>query len=265
MQTVIAAAGTYTSTDKPGKLNEYIMSHVSPGNSFFGINSGNDTIFHTNQTVAMLVVSVILLILFGALYKKNQKVPTGLTNFLETFVMFVRNEIVIANMGQEDGRKWAPLFCTFFFFVLGCNLLGLVPGATTATGNINVTAALACVTFFAMTVGAIVTKGPGAWFSAFVPHGVPIPVLLLITPLELLGLVVKTIALMIRLFANMMAGHIVLFAMIGLVYVIGNVAIMASPISLAVYGLELFVAFLQAYIFTYLSAMFLGSVLHPDH
>ena len=116
-----------------------------------------------------------------------------------------------------------------------------------------------------MTIGAIISKGPGKWFSACVPHGVPVPVLLLITPLELLGLVVKTIALMIRLFANMMAGHIVLFAMIGLVYVIGNIAIIASPISLAVYGLELFVAFLQAYIFTYLSAMFLGSVLHPDH
>ena len=123
-------------------------------------------------------------------------------------------------MGQEDGRKWAPLFCTFFFFVLGCNLLGLVPGSTTATGNINVTAALACVTLFCMTVGVIIAKGPGNWFSAFVPHGVPLPVLFLITPLELLGLLVKTIALTIRLFANMMAGHIVLFAMIGLIYVL---------------------------------------------
>ncbi|MCM8538126.1 MAG: F0F1 ATP synthase subunit A [Lentisphaeraceae bacterium] len=264
MQTVIAA-GSYEGTTKAEKLTEYIMHHVSPGEKIFGIKSGHDTIFHTNQTLAMLIVSVLLLIIFGAIYKKNQKVPTGITNFLETFVMFVRNEIVIANMGQEDGRKWAPLFCTFFFFVLGCNLLGLIPGSTTATGNINVTAALAGITFFAMTIGAIIAKGPGKWFSAFVPHGVPLPVLFLITPLELLGLVVKTIALMIRLFANMMAGHIVLFAMIGLIYVLGLVALPAAGISFAVYGLEVFVAFLQAYIFTYLSAMFLGSVLHPDH
>ena len=262
MNALIAAGGHYTSTTKDGMLQEYIMHHVMKGDTFFGVKLPE---WLSNQTLAMLIVSVILIILFGVIYKKKQKVPTGITNFLEVFVLFVRNEITIANLGDKDGRKWAPLFCTFFFFILGCNLLGLIPGTATATGNINVTAGLATITLVAMTVGVIVINGPAKWFGAFVPSGVPLPVLFLITPLEIMGLFVKTIALTIRLFANMMAGHIVLFAMIGLLYVIGNIALPAAGIGLAVYGLETFVAFLQAYIFTYLSAMFLGSVLHPEH
>jgi len=262
MNALIAAGTEYTSTTKDGKLLEYIMGHVQKGYHFMGATLPD---WLPNQVLAMMIVSVILIVLFGVLYKKNQKVPTGVTNFLEVFVLFVRNEITIANLGEKDGRKWAPLFCNFFFFVLGCNLLGLIPGSATATGNVNVTAGLAAITLLSMTVGVMVVNGPKQWFMAFVPHGVPLPVLFLLTPLEILGLAVKAVALMIRLFANMMAGHIVLFSLIGLVYVLGNVALPFAGVSLAVYGLELFVAFLQAYIFTYLSAMFLGSVLHPAH
>ena len=258
----LAAAGyEYQSPDRMGKLVEWILNHVQPGGHHFFVHTPIAA-----QIIAMIVVSVVVLILFGVIYRKNEKVPTGITNFLEVFVVFVRNEICMKNIGEEDGKKWAPLFCTFFFFVLGCNLLGLIPGSTTATGNVNVTAGLATITFLCMTIGVMAVNGPKKWFGAFVPHGVPIPVLCLITPLEIMGLFIKTFALTVRLFANMLAGHIVLFAIMGLLYAFPvYFSFPAGPIGLAVFGLEVFVAFLQAYIFTYLSAMFLGQVLHPDH
>jgi len=171
MNTVLAAGDYhYHSKDNTGMLVEWIINHVNPpGQEYmFGVHLPVQA-----QIAAMILVSVIVFFLFGILYKKNEKVPKGITNFLEVFVMFVRNEISIANLGEKDGKKWAPLFLTFFFFVLGCNLLGLVPGANTATGAPSVTAALAGITFFCMTIGVMIVNGPGNWFSAFVPHGVP--------------------------------------------------------------------------------------------
>jgi F-type H+-transporting ATPase subunit a len=262
MLSLIAASDYhYKSTDRMGMLIEWILNHVQPG--------GHHLFVHTPiqaQIIAMIIVSLVIIVLFGVIYKKKQQVPTGVTNFLEVFVMFVRNEIAIKNLGEHDGKKWAPLLCTFFFFVLGCNLLGLIPGSTTATGNVFVTAGLATLVLFSMTVIVIIMKGPGKWFSAFVPHGVPVPVLLLITPLEIFGLVIKSFALTVRLFANMLAGHIVLFALIGLLYAFPvYFSFPAIGVGLAIYLLEVMVAFLQAYIFTYLSALFIGQVLHPEH
>jgi F-type H+-transporting ATPase subunit a len=263
MTTVLASSDFHYQSNEPmGMLVEWILNHVQPGGHHFFVDTGSVQA----QLVAMIVVSILTIFLFGVIYKKKQKVPTGVTNFLEVFVVFVRNDICIANIGEKDGKKWAPLFCTFFFFVLGCNLLGLVPGAVAATGNVNVTAGLATMVLLMMTVGVIVINGPKKWFAAFVPHGVPLPVLFLITPLEMMGLLIKTFALTVRLFANMLAGHIVLFALIGLLFAFPvYFSFPAAPIGLAIYGLEVFVAFLQAYIFTYLSAMFFGQVLHPAH
>ena len=158
-----------------------------------------------------------------------------------------------------------PVFLTFFFFILTMNLMGMIPLFSTATANFSVTTALCGLTFLFIVGGGIVKSGVGGFFKAFVPHGVPWPVLVLITPLEMLGVVIKCFALTIRLFANMLAGHIVIMALCSLVVSMGLVALPAIAIAGCIGLLELFVAFLQAYIFTLLSAMFIGMVWHPDH
>ena len=214
----------------------------------------------------MLVLSSgILLLLFGVLYNHKARVPSGITNFLEVLVLFVRNEIAIANLGEKDGKKMAPLFCTFFFLILTLNLIGLVPGMSTATANINVTAALATITLSFMIFGCIYAKGLKGFCQAIIPAGVPVPFLFLLVPIEFIGLFIKAFALMIRLFANLLAGHIVILSLLGLIVVIGLTALPAIFLALFIYLLEILVAFLQAYIFTLLSSMFIGHMYHPDH
>ncbi len=213
----------------------------------------------------LMLCSFFLIIIFCVLYDKKKRVPTGLTNVLEIFVLFIRNEISIANLGDKDGRKMAPLFCTFFFFILGLNLMGMIPLFSTATANINVTGGLALITLSVMIFGAILKNGPHGFFKALKPSGVPVPALLIIVPVEFLGLFIKAIALTIRLYANMLSGHIVIIAMLGTVILIGAGALPAVGLAVFISLLEILVAFLQAYIFTLLSAMFIGQIHHPDH
>ena len=159
-----------------------------------------------------------------------------------------------------------PLLFTFFFFILGLNLLGLIPFFAAATSNVNVTGGLALVTLSFMIFGAIYKNGLIGFLKAFIPSGVPPVIAVLLFPIEFAGLFIKAFALMIRLFANMLAGHIVILAILGLVVLIG-VAALPPALFLAVFIslLEVFVVFLQAYIFTLLSAMFIGQVYHPAH
>jgi len=197
---------------------------------------------------------------------KKKRVPTGITNFLELFILFIRDEIAVNALGKEDGRKMTPLFCTFFFFILVLNLMGLIPVFVTATANVNVTAGLALITLSFMIFGAIYKNGINGFFKAVTPSGVPIPILFLVVPLELLGLFIKAFALTIRLFANMLAGHIVIISLLGLVILFGIFStVLAVPMALFISLLEIFIAFLQAYIFTLLSAMFIGQMYHPEH
>ncbi|MEI6971661.1 MAG: F0F1 ATP synthase subunit A [bacterium] len=217
------------------------------------------------HALMLLVGSGILLLLFGVLYRKKAAVPTGITNLLELFVVFVRDEISVRYLGEKDGRRLAPLFCSFFFFILTLNMIGLVPGFASATGNISVTAALAMVTFCFMVFGAIIKVGVLGFIKGLVPGGIPVPMQIMLFPLEVIGLLIKTGALMIRLFANMFSGHMVLFLLIGMVMIFGVYALPVIALAVFVYVLELFVAFLQAYIFTLLSAIFIGQRFHPEH
>jgi F-type H+-transporting ATPase subunit a len=221
--------------------------------------------FLSLHMVMLLLCAVGLFFLFGVLYRKQARVPSGVTNFLEVFVLFVRDLICVPCLGEEDGRKMTPLFCSFFFFILGLNLMGLVPIFSTATSNVGVTASLALVTLGFMMVGGVVRHGPLGFLKCFVPHGVPWPVLILLVPIEFLSMFIKAFALTIRLFANMLAGHIVIFSLLGLVVLFGLVALPAVALAVAIYFLELFVALLQAFIFTFLSAMFIGQLYHPAH
>ena len=219
----------------------------------------------TLHALMLIFGTFFLLFIFCVLYKKDQRVPTGLTNLLESIIVFIRDDIVIASLGEKDGRKMTPLFCTFFFFILILNLMGLIPLFASATANINVTAALALITFSFMIFGAIYRNGFKKFFQAFVPTGIPFPFLFMIVPLEILGVFIKTFALTVRLFANMLAGHITIAALVGLVVLFGVIAFPLLFLAVFIYLIEILVVFIQAYIFTLLSAMFIGQMYHPEH
>jgi len=248
-------------------LEQYILHHVTNSQEwhipFFPT-------VHLIQPLSLhglmlIICSIFLIIIFCLLYDKKRKVPTGLTNLLELLIVFIRDEIAIRGLGKEDGRKLTPLFCTFFFFILGLNLMGLVPIFSTATSNVNVTGGLALITLTFMISGSIYNNGFNGFLKALMPSGVPIPILFILFPIELVGLFIKSFALMIRLFANLIAGHIVILSLLGLVVLLGYVALPAIVLVIFISLIEIFVAFLQAYIFTLLSAIFIGQLYHPQH
>ncbi len=221
----------------------------------------------TLHVVMMWVASLILIITFWALFRKKRLVPTGLAAALEAMVLFVRDEIAIPNMGEKGGRKFTPLLATMFFFILTCNLMGLIPLFATATGNISVTASLAVITFIMTQIMGMVENGPIGYFKSMVPSGIPFPLIFIMVPIEIFGLFTKPFALAMRLFANMIAGHTVVFALLGLIIALGSVLVSPFSIAFAVFIdlLELLVAFIQAYIFTMLSSLFIGMAMHPEH
>ncbi len=214
----------------------------------------------TKHVVFLWLAAIILIIALSIVAKKNlkNKVPRGLGNLIEVFVMFVRDEIVIPNMGK-GGLKYLPYLLTNFFFILVMNLLGLFPYGASATGNVSVTAGLAIIAFLMIQISAIRAQGFGHYL-AHLTGGVHWALWPIMIPIEVLGLFTKPFALCIRLFANITGGHIVILALIGLIFVFKTIAV--APISVAfalgIYMLELFVAFLQAYIFTMLASLFMG-------
>jgi F-type H+-transporting ATPase subunit a len=214
----------------------------------------------TKHVVFLWLAAFILVVTLSIIARKNlkNKVPRGLGNLVEVFVLFVRDEIVIPNMGT-GGVKYLPYLLTNFFFILLMNLLGLIPYGASATGNISVTAGLAIIAFLMIQVSAIRAQGLGHYL-AHLTGGVHWTLWPIMIPIEVLGLFTKPFALCIRLFANMTGGHIVILALIGLIFIFKSFAV--APISVAfalgIYMLELFVSFLQAYIFTMLTSLFMG-------
>ncbi len=251
---------------KAEAVDAYVLHHVSDGQhwSVLGLDLHLPP-FISLHGLMVLIGAGLVYLLFARIYRRDEAVPRGVTNLLESMVLFVRDQIVYANLGEENGRRMAPLLLTQFFFILTLNLMGMLPVFVTATGNINVTAALALVTLGTMIGGGIQANGAVGFFRGFLPHGVPTPVLPLLFLVEFLGIFIKAFALCIRLFANMLAGHIVIFSLIGLVVSFGLIALPAVAAAVAIGLLELFVAFLQAYIFTMLSSIFIGMTLHPEH
>lgn len=217
------------------------------------------------HALMILLTALFLLILFCFIYQHSARVPHGITNLLETLVGFIRDEIAVPLLGEKEGKEMTPLFCTFFFFILLMNLMGLIPLFATPTSNVNVTFALAVITFCFMVFGAIAKNGLKGFFKSLMPSGIPLPILFLIVPIEFLGLFIKTFALTIRLFANMLAGHITIASLLGIVVLLGFIALPIVFLALFIYLLEVLVVFIQAYIFTLLSAMFIGQTYHPEH
>lgn len=224
-------------------------------------------VFKNGLHLTMLfIASFLTILLFGFLFnKKSDTAPKGLSNFLEMLVVFVKDEICVEHLGKTDGRRMAPFFLTLFFFILTLNLMGLVPALSTATANVNVTGALALTTLAGMIVYGIGRNGPLNFLKIFIPSGVPLVITPLIFLLEFAGLFIKPFALTLRLFANMLAGHIVILAITGVVVGFGVSGLPLLALTIFIYLLEILVAFLQAYIFTLLSAIFIGEMLHPHH
>ena len=220
----------------------------------------------THHIAMMWVASLLLIFLMIRSFRKPSEVPTGLTNLFELVVVFVRDEVVLPNMG-EHGRKYMPFLLTVFFFILFCNLIGLVPYSATATGTISVTAGLAVITFVVMIGAGIANNGVFGYFKSLIPSGVPAPLLILLVPIEIFSLFVRPFALCVRLFANMTGGHVAILVFLSLIIIMQNewVAIAAVPLAVAIYLLEILVGFVQAFVFTLLSTVFVGMAAHPDH
>lgn len=223
------------------------------------------------------ILVVTFLLLFSAFkaaagIKARPDGVRGVTaQLFEVLVKFIRDEVARPNLGPH-GDKYIPFILTFFFFILFSNLWGMVPilVTSTATGNINVTASLAGIIFLAMFVLGIKEQGLGHFVKNLVPSGLPVLMLPIMYPIELIGPLTKSFALCIRLFANMVAGHIILAAFSGLALTSAGELNMASVVpaylmSVGISCMEVFVAFLQAYVFTLLSAVFVGGFIHPDH
>ena len=197
--------------------------------------------------------------------------PKGFAAGIEAMVLYVRQEVAIPNLGPH-GERFAPFILTLFFFILFANLLGLIPYGSTATGNISVTATLAAITFVVIELAGMRAQGIGYLNTIFywnkeLPIVMRVLMFIIMTPVEFIGKLTKPFALMIRLFANMTAGHIVVLALIGLIFAFKSYVIGIAPalVAVAIMMLELFVAFLQAYIFALLAAVFIGQIREAHH
>jgi F-type H+-transporting ATPase subunit a len=215
----------------------------------------------------LLVAAVIIAALAIYAARKNRKniVPTGVGNLFEVFIVFIRDEVTLPNMGP-GGLKYLPFLLTLFFFILIMNLLGLVPYGATSTSNISVTGALAFIAFIMIQAAAIRAQGV-KHYIAHLTGGVHWALWPIMIPVEILGLFTKPFALCMRLFANMNGGHIVLLALIGLVLLFRSAVLAPLPVlfGVGVLMLELFVAFLQAYIFVMLTSLFMGFGMQTEH
>ncbi len=224
----------------------------------------------SKHVVMMWIAAVLLVLTFLAASRRRALVPRGFYNFFELLVQFVRDEITVKNIGARDAARYTPYLCTVFFFILFMNLLGLVPWMATATANLAVTMALSLFTFVLTQAAGIRTQGLRGYL-AHLTGGVPKslwPLWVIMVPVEFLGLFTKPFALTVRLFANMVAGHSAILGFLGLIFAV-SVGVAPASVAMAIFMflLELFVAFVQAYIFTMLSSLFIGMNLvhHGEH
>lgn len=220
----------------------------------------------TKSVITMLFTALLMFFLFRALarsYAQNGNIASGIGRFFEPIILYVRDDIAIPNIGKKHHGRYMSFLLTVFFFVWFLNLLGLTPLGINVTGNIAVTFGLALLTFLLTNL----TANKNYWAHIFWMPGVPIPMKILLMPIELLGVIIKPFSLLIRLYANMQAGHIVLMSLIGLMFIFNNWlgSSLSFLLAFAISLIELLVAALQAYIFTMLSALYFGFAVEEHH
>lgn len=299
----------HAATEAAGKFNagEVIIEHVSNGQEplihlpkILGID------FSVTKHVFMLwlvatTVALVVIWFVKRYLRQDRPIPTGFMNVLELVVEFVRDTIVLPNVGKKWVLVWTPLILTFFVFIFSANFVGMLPifdivglldrallhtphdsllnrvihGGTTATGNFNVTAALATITFIAIIVAGTRAHGFVKHWKNIVPHGLNPAIYVLLIPIEVLGMFVRPFALTMRLAANMTGGHIALLAILSFVFILaeqfggatgfGAGIVLSVPLAVFVSVIELIVVLVQAYVFTLLSAVFIGMAIHAHH
>lgn len=264
------ASGEYT-MHHPNHKHQLVKTHtectkeesVSPA---FDMSITN---FVAYEFLAIGLVSILILIARKSYHFNPLKAPRGIQNLIESIVLYIRDEIVAPNVGTKKRTdRMMPYISALFFFILTLNLVGLMPGCHSATGALGVTAALALTAFFVVNFISIKDAGIKSWLHHLL-GGAPWYMAPIMVPIELVGLVTKPFALMIRLFANMTAGHIVILSLVGLIFFFETwiVTPVSVGFSVFIYLLELLVAFLQAYIFAVLTSVFIGLALgeHAKH
>src|SRR5262245_34990512 len=305
-----AAEGAAAAAQEPLNIGDEIMKHVANSSlddplirlpKILGID------FSVTKHVFMLwlvaaTIFVVVTLLARRCMKFKNSAPTGMAGALEYFVEAIRDNIGLPNFGKKWVNTWTPLVLTFFVFIFSANLIGMIPifetlnvlnffviheghdtffgkvihGSTTATGNFNVTAALATITFFAIIVAGSKAHGFFKHVTNIVPHGLPLIIYVILIPIEILGLFVKPFALTMRLAANMTGGHIAMMAVLSLAAlftemfksVIAGLSVglvLSVPLAVGLSALELIVVLVQAYVFTLLSATFIGMAIHVHH
>ncbi len=231
------------------------------------------TKFMVLEVVAAVLVALVFISLAARIAPGGR--PRGrFWNLFEAMLVYIRDEVARPAIGKHDADRFLPYLWTVFFFVLFCNLLGMIPWAGSATGALGTTVALAALTFAVVIGSGMLKLGPVEFWKAQVPHmDLPLALAVVLKPMifaiELLGLCVKHFILAVRLFANMFAGHLVLVVIVSFIAVTAESLAWYGVMPASIFGavalsmLELFVAFLQAYIFTFLSALFIGMAVHP--
>lgn len=250
--------GKVYKTDAEGDFTEDEKGHVT--------NAQPIDFSVTKNVLMILIVGLIMLTLFAGLgksYKKNGSIAKGAGRFFEPIILYIRDDIAIPNIGEKHYKKYMSFLLTIFFFIWFLNMFGLTPLGVNITGNIAVTASLAILTYLITTF----TAKKDYWKHIFWMPGVPVPMKIILAPIELLGTIIKPFSLSIRLYANMLAGHVVLMTLISLMYKFDSP--IGSPLSFflafVLSLLEVLVALLQAYIFTMLAALYFGSAVEEHH
>lgn len=244
--------------------------HLPTGWTLFGIDV-SPTRHVVFMGLAALCVLIAVLAAKRSIVKRHRegRAPAGFGTAIEAMVIFVRDDIVLPAMGH-GGEKYLPYILTLFFFILTCNFFGLLPWGATATGNIAVTAALALISFIVIEVSGMIALGPKGYLKTIVmvPPGMTgigaVSMAFILTPIEIIGKLVKPFALCLRLFANMTGGHFVILSLMGLIFIFASWLVAGASVAMILFmlALELLVALLQAYIFALLTSVFIGMMLH---
>jgi F-type H+-transporting ATPase subunit a len=242
-----------------GILEEHILDHIYGWFHILGFN-----LPISKHLFMMLIIAFVLLVIFPVIIRSKNRFLYPIRVVIEVIFIFIRDDIVRQNFGEDADSK-LPYFATLFFFILLMNLLGFVPYGATVTGNISVTSGLAITTFVLIVFSGIKAQGIKDYLKSFIPSGVQLWLYTIKIPFEFIGLFTRIFALAIRLFANMISGHIVIFVLLSFIFIFGAINIYLGLIVTAPFAiilvlfvslLELLVAFIQAYIFTVLTAIF---------
>ncbi|MDI6731831.1 MAG: F0F1 ATP synthase subunit A [Candidatus Margulisbacteria bacterium] len=241
-----------------------VIEHLQPTKvleiEVFGIDA---SIY--NSTLSLFFAVFIIFFFFMLVSRKAKIIPTPIQSIAEYLVDFIRLEM-LAPLGSQ-GEKWLPFLISLFCLILISNLLGLVPGLLPPTSNINVTGTLAIIVFIMVNIVGLLKHGFLGYFRSFIPSGVPIFLIPLLFPIEVMGQVARPFSLAVRLFANMFAGHAIILVFLSFIFMFKSFLIAPLPVigDVAISAFEIFVAFIQAFIFTYLSSSYIIGALQEEH